>query len=183
MNSADPENIVAIVRRASLGDAEAFGVLYEAYFTKLYRYIYFRVSDKADADDLVQDVFVKAYRSFSTYTPSGTSALPFFYTIARNSIIDHYRKKKSVVVEDEILQEIPDHGVSAEEKFAEKEELQALQEHLRKLPADQQEAIVLHYINTLSNKEIAISMGKSEMAIRQLQSRGIRTLRNLLKPS
>jgi RNA polymerase sigma-70 factor (ECF subfamily) len=183
MNSADPKNIVDIVRRASLGDAEAFGVLYESYFTEVYRYIYFRIPDKVDADDLTQEVFLKAYRSFGSYVPSGESPLPYFYTIARNSIIDHYRKKKTVIVEEEFLQGIPDHATSAEERFADKEELGALQMHLRMLPSDQQEAIILRFINTLSNKEIAVSMGKSEMAIRQLQSRGIRTLRNLFKTS
>jgi RNA polymerase sigma-70 factor (ECF subfamily) len=183
MQPADPEHIQSIVRRASAGDPDAFAELYTAYFTPLYRYIYFRVSDKADADDLTQEVFLKAYASFSSYVSKTESPLSYFYTIARNQIIDHYRKKKAVSIPEEVLQAITDARDSVEEEFARKEEQTNSQKKLTHListlPTDQQDAIVFRYINGLPNKEISVIVGKSEMALRQLQSRGLRALRKL----
>ena len=181
MNEADPENIEDIIRRARLGDSEAFAVLYESYFTPLYRYICFRVSDKEDADDLTQEVFLKAYASFPRYISSGGSPLAYFYTIARNSIIDHHRKKKTVIADEDIFNNIPDDAESAEMQAAKKEDYENLRQKIAQLPQDQQDAIVLRFIDGLSTQEIATMLGKSEVAIRQLQSRGLRSLRNMFK--
>jgi RNA polymerase sigma-70 factor (ECF subfamily) len=180
MNEADPENIADIVRRAQLGDSGAFAALYTAYFTPLYRYIFTRVSDKADADDLTQEVFLKAYTSFSRYVVRGESPLPYFYTIARNSIIDHYRKKKALVADEEVLSTIADISDSAEETAAKREEHEAILRGIATLPSDQQDALILRFTEGLSTNEIATILEKSEMAVRQLQSRGLRSLKHTL---
>ncbi len=181
MNEADPKHIEELIRRARLGDSEAFSVLYEAYFTPLYRYVYFRVSDESDAADLTQETFLKAYQSFPRYVSSGRSPLAFFYTVARNCIIDHYRKKKTVRADDEVFDSIPDEAMSAEVAAAMKEDGRSLREKIALLPQDQQDAIVLRFIDGLPSAEIATIMGKSEVAVRQMQSRGLRVLRGMMK--
>jgi RNA polymerase sigma-70 factor (ECF subfamily) len=181
MNKADSENIEDIVRRARMGDPGAFGVLYELYFTPLYRYIYFRVPDKADADDLTQDIFLKVHASFSRYVSSGGSPLAYFYTIARNSIIDHHRKKKTLRAEDGVFDAIPDDAENAEERAVRNEEYEVLRKKIIQLPPDQQDAITLRFIDGLSTQEVASIMRKSEVAVRQIQSRGLKSLRNNFK--
>jgi RNA polymerase sigma-70 factor, ECF subfamily len=179
MNKADPEDIEDIIRRARLGDAEAFGVLYQHYFTPLYRYIYFRIAEKADTDDLTQEIFLKAYESFSRYTYSGASPLAYFYAIARNMIIDHHRKKKAVLLDDEVWDAVADDTQSIEAKAAEKEDGEELRKRLAVLPEGEREAVTLKFINGLSNKEISVILGKSEAAVRQLQSRGLRAIKTM----
>jgi RNA polymerase sigma-70 factor, ECF subfamily len=178
MHEADPENIADIVRRARLGDSAAFTVLYESYVTPLYRYIRSRVSEKADAEDLTQDVFLKAYTSFPRYVTTNDSPLPYFYTIARNSIIDHYRKKKSVVADEDVLGALPDTDDSPEEIAAKREDQTAALRLIKTLPNDQQDALILRFVEGLPTEKIAMMMGKSEAAIRQMQSRGLRSLKN-----
>jgi RNA polymerase sigma-70 factor (ECF subfamily) len=174
------EDVMDIVRRAKEGDEGAFAALYQLYFAPLYRYLYFRGADKADADDLVQDVFLKAYSSFSRYAPRSASPLAYFYTIARNAVIDHYRKKRVPVMEAAELERVASGEASAEEQAAKEEDYAAVQRALAELPPDQQSALILRYIEGRSNEEIASVLGKNEAAVRQLQSRGLKRLRDLL---
>ena len=117
MERSDSDDLQTIVEQAQKGNKEAFSKLYELYFTPVYRYVYFRVKSQTEAEDLAQDIFLKAYSSFSKYVPTRAtspvqselhsqsrssseivaatrSPLPYFYTIARNTLIDYRRKKK-----------------------------------------------------------------------------------------
>jgi len=177
MKETGQDNIEEVVRRAKDGDNEAFAWLYESYFAPLYRYVYFRVGSKTDAEDLTQEVFVKGYVSFGKYSYSGTSPLAYFYTIARNAIIDFRRKKKILILDDDEMLDVPDAADSPLEVSAKGEESEMVRQKISLLPEDQQDAIVLRYIDGLPNKEISELLGKSEESVRQLQSRGIKTLR------
>jgi RNA polymerase sigma-70 factor, ECF subfamily len=181
MNMVNSETIETIVQRARLGDKEAFGVLYTTYFTPLYRYMYFRVKNKLDADDLTQEVFLKAYAAFPRYTYAGGSPLAYFYTIARNLLIDHYRKKTVPVADEGAAEKLRDDTPGAEALAIQKEEYERVRAHMMVLPEDQQEALTLRFIEELSTQEIAALMEKNEAAVRQLQSRGLRTLRERMQ--
>ena len=89
-----------LMDQAREGDQGAFSLLYEQYATPLYRYIYFRVTRKEDSEDILQTVFLKAYRALPKFRNQGKNPLSFFYTIARNAIIDYRRKKKDVRSEE-----------------------------------------------------------------------------------
>jgi RNA polymerase sigma-70 factor (ECF subfamily) len=110
MKELDSQELEIIVQKAKNGDKEAFASLYTQYFTPLYKYIYFRVPSKATAEDLTQDVFVKAYMALERYSYSGTSPLAYFYTIARNGIIDYRRKKKTARMDEAELLSQPSNG-------------------------------------------------------------------------
>jgi RNA polymerase sigma-70 factor, ECF subfamily len=180
MNKADPENIEDIVQRARLGDAEAFSVLYKSYFAPLYRYVYFRVSDKLEAEDLTQEIFLKAYGSFHRYNSSGQSPLAYLYTIARNTVIDHYRKRVVPVADEAVLEALPDKADTAEEAAAKRGDYETVRLYLTQLPKDQQDAIALRFIEGYSTREVAAILGKSEATVRQLQSRGLRAIRTAI---
>lgn len=167
----------AVIQMAIKGDKEAFGVLYDEYFSPIYRYIFFRVSSKEEAEQLTQDVFMKAFRAFGRYEVQVNTPLPYFYTIAKHSVIDWQKKKKTVTVDEEVFQNIPDDQAAPSEGSVKQEELIALKKSLSQLPDDQREALELKFFHELSGREAAGVMGKSEEAVRQLQSRGLKALR------
>jgi RNA polymerase sigma-70 factor (ECF subfamily) len=171
-----------LMHSAKEGDVAAFGQLYEIYFTPIYRYIYLRVRNKAEAEDLVQGVFLKVYQSVGDFEERGSSPLAYFYTIARNTVIDFWRKKKEVVENpEEILVKIPTPEESPQASIEKKETMAGVEKALENLTDEQQEVVIMKFINDLSNKEISEILGKSEEAIRQLQCRALKALRKNLE--
>ena len=90
-----------LVGLAKSGDGEAFAQLYEAYFDRVYRFIFFRVTDGQIAEDLASQVFLKAWQNLHRYHPRGPF-LAWLYAIARNTVIDNYRTRKPSVPLDEV---------------------------------------------------------------------------------
>jgi RNA polymerase sigma-70 factor, ECF subfamily len=168
---------------AKKGDQKAFGTLYELYYSPIFRYVAFRIKDSGDIDDIVQVIFMKVLKSLPRMTLTHETPLPFFYTVARNTIIDHWRKKKTVHIENSeaLFGEIPDIKDSPLESVEKKESAKSIRESIQELSPDQQEVLTLRFINELSNKEISKVMDKTEVAIRQLQSRALRVLRSRMK--
>ncbi|HEU5114749.1 MAG TPA: RNA polymerase sigma factor [Candidatus Paceibacterota bacterium] len=181
MNGADLQDVANIVERAKNGDREAFSFLYTAYYTPVYRYVYFRVSNTALAEDIAQDVFLKAYASFGRYRESSGSPQAYFYTIARNAVIDYYRKKKMPIATEEQMDEAIDQGDDPELEAIKAEQIETIRSEIAKLPQGEQDAITLRFIEGLENNEIAAIMGKSEEAVRQLQSRGLRAIKKSIE--
>lgn len=170
-------DIKSIIIKAREGDQEAFSLLYKEYYVPVYRYIYLRIRSKEQSEDLTQDVFLKIYKSIGSLNPTGDSPLGYFYTIAKNTLIDFWRKKNlSTVSDDDFLLSVPDSGPNAFDAAKLKEESSIIHECLAELSRDQREIITLKFVNDLSNQEIAKITGKKETAVRQLQVRGLRTL-------
>src|SRR5258708_23862066 len=90
VNSAEREEDAALARRASSGEAEAFGALYDRYVERVYRYVFYRVRNEAEAEDVTSDVFMRALRAMPKYEPR-QAFLAWLYRIARNAIIDRGR--------------------------------------------------------------------------------------------
>ena len=182
----EERDIVDVITRAKDGDGEAFGYLYTEFYTPVYRYVYFRLGNWSEetAEDITQEVFLKAYNSFSTYTYSGKTPLAYWYTIARNILIDKGRKKKVKIerldLEDKTIEEIPDDLENILEKKIRKDNEDDLHKKIKQLSPDQQDVIILKFIDGLSNNEISKVLKKSEIAIRQLQSKGLKSLRKIL---
>lgn len=171
------------MRLAKQGDAQAFSALYELYFTPIFRFIYFRVQSREEAEDLVQTVFLKVFRSLPNFHEQNASPLAYFYTVARNAIIDYWRKKKSVSLEDyeEMAENILDDKADPFESLERLASAKILRKALGVLTDEQREVIVLKFINELSNKEIAQLISKNEGAIRQIQCRALKAMRDFLK--
>ena len=86
-----------LISRAQKGDAEAYGDLYEHYLDTIYRYIYYRVHNHQDAEDLTETVFLKAWQSLPNYRIGKTPFVAWIYRIAHNMVIDHHRTRKETV--------------------------------------------------------------------------------------
>ncbi|HEX9386433.1 MAG TPA: sigma-70 family RNA polymerase sigma factor [Anaerolineales bacterium] len=168
------------VDQAKSGDPEAFARLYDAYVERVTRYIYFRVSEESDTEDLVSQVFLKAWENLDRYKMGSSPFIAWLYTIARNLVIDHYRTKKDALPLEEALafpseMEMPDE--EAQTRF----DLQAMRDALQFLSSDQQQALILKYIAGLPNDSIAKIMNKQEGTIRGLQMRALQTLAKYIK--
>jgi RNA polymerase sigma-70 factor, ECF subfamily len=167
------------VDQAKSGDGEAFGQLYEAYLDRVYRFVYFRVTDAQIAEDLTSLVFLKAWENLGRYHPHGPF-LAWLYAIARNTVIDNYRTRKPTVSLEEAApvaaqdEKLDDH---VQLQF----EMQSLQAAMQHLTEEQQEVITLKFIADYDTAQIAKMMGKSEGAIRALQMRALQALGRVMK--
>ena len=182
MKEADSCRINDLILRAKNGEKAAFAEIYRDYFTPVCRYLYVRTGHKAAAEDLAQIVFLKVYLAISRFEFSAEKKLlPYFFTVARNTVIDYYRRKKIPAVDADRLWDLADPGQNGEEQIIKQEQKKEILAALRELNFEQQEAIINKYLNGLANNEIAKILGKTEAAVRQLQCRGLKKLRIILK--
>ena len=82
-----------LVRQAIDGNQSAFTQLYDEHFDRIYRYIYFRVNSRAEAEDLTQEVFLKALEAIGSYKWRDVPFASWLFRIAHNQVIDHSRKQ------------------------------------------------------------------------------------------
>jgi RNA polymerase sigma-70 factor (TIGR02952 family) len=169
------------VRQAQEGDAEAFGRLYDHYVTMVHRYVYHRVGDRATAEDVTSETFVRALRRIDSLSFQGRDVGAWLVTIARNIVLDHvkssrYRLEVSTadMRDADRATDGPEDAVVAH--LGNRELLACVQQ----LGSEQQECIVLRFIHGLSVSETAQIMGKNDGAIKALQHRAVRRLAGLL---
>jgi RNA polymerase sigma-70 factor, ECF subfamily len=170
-----------IIKKAKAGDQDAFSSLYNAYFKKIYTFIFYRVSHKEIAEDLAEDVFIKAYHKISTIKDA-KSFEAWLYQIARNRVIDHYREKKIEVNIDE-LENVLEYESTVVDAVNLGYDQKLLLELLGNLSDEQQLVIRLKFLDELENFEIAALIGKTEGAIRVIQHRALAKLQELIKHS
>jgi RNA polymerase sigma-70 factor (ECF subfamily) len=175
------DDVVALVTRAQAGDGEAFGALYDRYLDLIYRYVYYRVGTKALAEDLVSETFLRALRRISSFEWQGRDFAAWLVTIARNLIADHYKSGRfrlevstADMLDADRATEGPEEGVLEGITNA------SLLDAVKKLNGEQQECVVLRFLQGMSVLETAQAMGKSEGAIKALQYRAVRTLGRML---
>jgi len=180
------ENFSEIVLSAKNGDDAAFALLYESFFTPVFRYVCSKLNDKSEAEDLTQNVFLRAYEAINRYQDQGKSPLAYFFTIARNLIINHSQKKRAVVLKNEESLEmfnlIPDERKNPHEMLEQKEQNIQIQELLKNLKPEYRKIVELKFLSGQSNTEIAKITGKSEANVRQIQVRALRKLQSHLTP-
>jgi RNA polymerase sigma-70 factor (ECF subfamily) len=170
----------ALVRRAKT-DPEAFGVLYERYVQKIYNYIYYRVGNHNDAEDLTARTFHRALDNVDRYVVRGAPFSAWLYRIAHNLVANWHRdqsRRKIISLEDITLstgrRESPHHMAEQKERQDE------LLEVIRRLPADRQELLILKFVEGLPNAAIGEIMGRSEGAVKSLYHRTLVSLREML---
>jgi RNA polymerase sigma-70 factor (ECF subfamily) len=179
-----PDATVAdLVARAQAGDADAFGLLYDRYLELVYRYIYYRVGGVALAEDLASETFLRALRRIDSFSWQGRDFAAWLVTIARNLIADHYksgRYRLEITTEDILDAAPPQTADGPETQVLDALTNRTLLEAVRQLNAEQQECIVLRFLQGLSVSETALVMGKNDGAIKALQYRAVRALARLL---
>ncbi len=179
-NFDDPQEII---RQAKKGDKKAFEKLYQVHYVPVFRYVYLRIQDKMQTEDIVQEVFMKVYKSIENYQDQGKNPLAYFFTIARNKVIDFYRKKKSVSLDENlaVFEQLEGKRDNPEALFEQNEKAKVVNLAIQRLNDTQKEVIILKYINGFDNDQIAQMLGKKEDAIRQIQHRALKCLKEILK--
>jgi RNA polymerase sigma-70 factor (ECF subfamily) len=170
-----------LVQLAQAGDGEAFGQLYDRYFDMVYRFIYYRVNDRALAEDFTSETFLRALRRISTISYQGRDIGAWFVTIARNIVLDHVksaRNRLEVTTADTIEGE--ERAQSTEAAVLEVLTSERLMQAVRQLGDEQRECVMLRFIQGLSVAETAQIMGKNDGAIKALQHRAVRKLADLI---
>ena len=168
-----------LVKLAQEGDTDAFGLLYDGYMERIYRYIYFRVTDEQTAEDLAGQVFCKAWENLHRYKPTGAPFGAWLYTIARNAVIDHYRTRKETVSLEEVTT-LAGHDPDPNEQTELRFDVECLGEALQALTDEQQQVLVLKFISGMTTDEVAEQLGKRPGAVRALQMRGLQALARIL---
>jgi len=172
--------VTKLIERASGGDFEAFGELYGIYLDRIYRYVFYQLREKMAAEDLTEEIFLKAWRAIDSYKGKGQAFSSWLYRIAHNHVIDEFRSRRKQLVsletEMEIATEVAEPQQEMEKKLAEQEMLRLIS----CLPQKQKQVIILKFVEGLDNREIGQITGKSQGAIRISQMRALTALRQRL---
>lgn len=170
-----------LLYKISKGDVDAFGVVYDLYHEKIYRFVYLKVPTRQDTEDICAEVFLRAWRELREQKKV-RALQAFLYQVARNLVVDFYRARGVVtesIDEQEVV--IADRvDLSLEEKMMLKSDMIAVEDALRRLKDIYREVIILHYLNELSIGEVSRIVGKSRGAVRVLLHRGLKALKTLL---
>ena len=161
-----------LVKRIVEGDQEALAELYERWFDKVWRFCYWQVGNREEAEDLTEEVFVKMMRSLKNWGKRG-SFKSWLWGIARNTVKDFFRKKyrlKTVRLEEWMIKEEKKSAKSWEKEVA------AL---LAKLPERYRQVLRLRFLRGYSLKEVAVELGVTVTNVKVLQYRAIKKLQQL----
>ncbi len=178
---AESDRIAALVDLAREGDGEAFGALYDHYHQPVYRFIYYRVSSRALAEDLLSETFFRALRSMSKFQWQGKDFGAWLMTIARNLVVDHYKSGRArLETTTDDLSAHEDVTAGPEDEVIAGLTNEILHEALAALPTEQHECLVMRFLSGRSVAETAQALGRSEGAVKQLQLRAVRNMAKLL---
>ena len=170
----------SLATRAAAGDAEAFGGLYDRYVDAVYRYVFYRVRNEAEAEDVTSDVFFKALRAMPRYEPR-QPFLAWLYRIARNSVIDRLRRQRpQVAFEDALRHPGADRVVDPDAGLERLSDSIALRAAITRLTPLQQDVIILRYVEGLETKEIGAIVGRRDGTVRGIEFRALAMLRQVL---
>lgn len=172
-------DIHKLVRAARNGDKEAVGILYDTYLDAVYRFVFFRVSSREDAEDISEQTFISAFEHIGRYEEKGLPFEAWIFKIARNKIIDHYRKQKPRIPIEE-LADLPDGKQNVEHDAERALTHTYVMDCMRRLPESYREILILTYIEEKTNEEISGLIHKPPAHIRVLKSRALHRLRALV---
>ena len=161
------------IRLAQAGDEEAWRLLFDDYYPRLYRFMLRRVSSAEIAEDLAAEVFLDAFRGLPRFQWRGTPFGAWLFKVAHNRLAAHYRSARPIPVNE--VEDVPsdsDESVGLD-----------VSDVLERLPADYREAIVLRYVTGLSGAEAAAAMGKSHGAFRMLLHRATQAFKDEYGPN
>ena len=172
------------IDRAVNGDQTAFISIYNQYVVQVYRHVYYRIYDKTDAEDITQEVFIKAWKGIKKYKSTGAPFWGWLLAIARNAVADYYRTKKKEISLDKMES-------SGEITLTDSENLESQVENtleqsrirnaIMRLKGNKQTVMLMRFIEGLSYQEIAQALHKSEGAVRVILYRALRDLRYSLQ--
>ena len=181
----DTQAVAALVQRCLGGDAAAWEEIVRLYHRRIYNVSYRFAGSSEDAEDLTQEVFIKMYRTLSSYDVSKGAFITWVTTIARNLLVDHFRRSKhdrmtdslesAPAGDDNVLtlgEQIPDLGPSPDAGVQVQETQKAVHQALRKLSPELREAVILRDLQEMEYREIARVLGVPEGTVKSRINRG-----------
>ena len=170
-----------VLTRASQGDRDAFGLLYERYLDRIFNYVYYRTGNLHDAEDLTARVFQRAMNHIRNYTDRGVPFSAWLYRIAHNLVANWHRdrsRRQEIPIND--VPVLPSKGDHPERNLVRSQEEDALLKLIRRLPGERQNLLILKFVENMSNAEIGEIMGRSEGEVMSLYHRTLLALRDQL---
>jgi len=190
----DTQVIGLLVRRCIGGDAAAWEEIVQRYHRRIYNVCYRFAGDADNAQDLTQEVFIKMYRTLSSYDAGKGAFMTWVTTITRNLLVDHFRKTKSDRLTDSIDQPVSDHedalplsaqiadgGVAPDAAVQSRETREMVHFALQKLSPELREAVILRDLQDMDYREIAAVLKVPEGTVKSRINRGRAELARLLQ--
>lgn len=181
-----------LILKLRQGDTEAFGEIYDRYATKIYRFIFFKISSVEEAEDLTSEVFLKLWQYLNQQETELHNLKAFIYQIARNQVIDHYRtkaRKETISLDSENISEKDFLDFSGQkqlkifERIDSEQQFDEIKSALTRLKEEYQEVLLLKYVEDFSTTEIAKIINKSNGATRVLIHRALIALKEVFNPN
>ncbi len=187
-----PNNLVEkfknkqIIGKLKSHDKEAFIKVYDESVKDIYRFVYFKIGSREEANDITSMVFLKTWNHIQNNTLVDSKTLKaLLYKIARNTIIDHYReagaKTPASLDDEEHKIDIPDETQDPQERLDKEANLELIRRKLPLLKEEYREVIIMKFINDLTLEEMADISGKTKGNIRVILHRALSALRSLVE--
>ncbi len=174
-----------LVEKAKGGDQQAFGELYDLFAEKIFRFIKIKIRDQQEAEDILQETFVKAWRALKNLEMKGLNFSAWLYAIARNGVNDFYRKKyrqpEIAELNEEVAAVAAVAGGGAEEEVDRQYLSQAMEKCFELLPDQYKEILEMRFVQDFSTEETAKILGKSNLSVRLAQHRALKKLKIILE--
>ncbi|MHB1390141.1 MAG: RNA polymerase sigma factor [Thermoleophilia bacterium] len=179
---SEKRELKKLVHRVQSGDVEAYGILYDRFFDSVYGYVLRQVREPTDAEDIVSGVFLEVLEKIDGFTWRGAGFAAWLFRIARNDVMDHFRRRGSRSRETELTVEIDTMPATEMVEFqAERAwDEQELRTAITRLSEEQQQVILLKLMLNFSNRQIGEVLDKSEGAVKALRHRAMLSLQQIL---
>jgi len=180
MANADTIITQQLIQKAQRGDVESISTIYQTYLKPIYRYIAYRVGTDFDVEDLTMEVFVQMMRYLPRYEYTGVPFEAWLYRIAATQVAGFYRERGRRPQHVDLADNLPESEAPPEKKLIEKQEQAQLREAIHQLSGDEQEVLILRFVERKTHREVATILDKQESAVKSIQHRALLRLTKLL---
>ena len=168
-------NEAKIIKNCHQGQFDDFGQLYDKYIKKIYDFIFYKTHHQETAEDLTSQTFFKALNKINNFDTNQGTFSSWLYRIARNTVIDYYRSKKTDLNIEDAWDLSDDQDL--EKDIDLKDKIKDIEKYLSNLKTEQREIIIMRVWQEMSYKEISEALNKSEASCKMMFSRTINKLR------
>jgi RNA polymerase sigma-70 factor (ECF subfamily) len=172
---ADDADEDAVLVRDAKAEPEAFDLLYVRYVERVYGYVRARVGSDDDAEDLTQQVFLKALDALPGYRDRGLPFAAWLFRIARNVAIDNSRRRRGDLAWDALPESA--HPTDSQDVCAEVSQRDALAHLLSALGEGDRDLVMLHFVSGLTLREIGLVVGQSQAKVQRRLASSVRKLK------
>ncbi|HEY7801758.1 MAG TPA: sigma-70 family RNA polymerase sigma factor [Dehalococcoidia bacterium] len=160
-------------------DARAWRQLFEEQYDRVYAYAYVRTGNTADADDIASITFTEAVKSIRRFDYRGTPVAAWLFRIAHHETVDLLKRRKRM--QTDALDEADGRQARGEDAIVQAGQRRDIAEAMTQLNDDQRAVVVLRLVEGCSVAEAAVTLGKSEGAVKVTQMRALRKLRRVIE--